>query len=303
MDRRRVRAATAALLVAAGVILAADTSGPIPRPAGELVRPLAYSPGWLPPGLREYGRTTFNPDPVIPFERSWARSPTDDHSLRMSIRPATKTVDGPGCNSPFNTTIDGRPAYVSESDPPISMCWLAGHGTSITLDNGSLLDRRSLLRVARSIRPDPGWAAFPIQPPPTLRQWPSVYLANGYGSELTGTSPSNWQAVINPGDDRDMNDLWIRLARTTAAPDGGRRLRINDRPARYVEKAGPGRTELSQYVVVDAGDGWLLTVESWTIEATHRGRQRPPPTEADMIGLATGTRISLSRSDWIGQPD
>jgi hypothetical protein len=290
-----------------GVTLAADTPGPLPRPPGELVRPLGYSPGWLPPGVHEYRRQNYFPG-LAPLERYWTRSTArEDFApyLRMSVQPPRPGFDGSECLSMVDTLINGRPGCLSDGgDRPHTLSWLADADAIITLDNEDLLDRRSLLRLAGSIRPDQSWAAFPIQPPADLRHWPSVYLVNGAGARFGGTSPSNWEAAINPGDDpdRDENMLQIRLARTTKAPGGGRRLRLGGRPARYIEKSGPGTTELSQFVVVEVGHGWLLTVESWTIAATHRGQQRPAPSFQDMVGLAARTRVDLSRSGWIGKP-
>jgi hypothetical protein len=313
-DRRLARAATVAIVVAAvaGVTLTADSPGdPIgparPRPPGALVEPLGYSPGWVPSGVREWRRQSYELGPGR-VERYWARSAPNNRFvarpyLRMTVRPIPSAPADLPCGSGWNTRIDRRPAYLlGDGDDPLRLCWHVDAGTAVILENQDLLDRRSLLRMAGSMRRDPAWAVFPIQPPADLQHWASAVTTHPTAT-VGGTSPTDWQALIttDEDDEGEVNSLRIRLARTTSAPEGGESLTVGGRPARYVEKTWREAARFYQFVVVEVGPRWLLTVESWTITASRRGRQPPAPSRQDLVEAATRTRVDLSTTGWIGR--
>jgi hypothetical protein len=289
--RRTMRGSRVLLVLIAvlgGAALSADTAAfvPAPRPPGNyLTQPLVYSPTWLPAGVTErlrrqdfeggrverfWGRD--RPTPAVQPDRPWA-------SLSMLVA-VTDFPQHQGCLVDTHVDINGRPgSYLAESTEPLVLCWQADPRTFITLYNNGLVGRQALLRIARSVRRDRGWATLPVQPPDGLARMLAV-STRLTAAWIGGTSPTGWIAMIttDPENKGEENSIRVMLARQTSAPAGGEELAVGGRPARYVQRRREaGSTD--SFLVVNVGHGLLLTLEAWSFTLTRRGP-------------------SLSRSSW-----
>lgn len=279
--RRRLVLATAAVAAVAAVAVAAvplggPRPGPAPQPPGASPRPsasvvdtrsvpLEFSPGWLPAGYAEYYRTV---RPSTGLTRIWGSTPpkspllVDDLPGRLSMtvvatREAEEATVEPG-DEPVD--INGLSGVYRAAGSP-ALTWQSGGSTIALSAAGSVQARDTLLRIARSVRPDPTGTDLPFG----LLLPPGQTVA---AQTVSGVSPTRWLAVTDlgeqePGGDVAASGTSVGIGTWTPAPEGGTALRVVGRSARYLYSAVP---EGGHYLVVDFGSGLLLTVFSLDLD-------------------------------------
>ena len=275
-----VAAAVAAALTVPALGLRNGTSGAPSQPAAQpssaatavasTFPPVAlrYRPTWLPPGLTERIRSgqpvsAGNGSPANML-RVWTDRPvgTDGAGvpaqLVMSMRQASGTND-PLANTGVEVDINGTVGYYHASDKSY-VEWRAGADTVVALTQHKLnLSQQDLLRIARSVQPDPAQLLVPLHVgwlPGDMR------VITG---QVSGDSPAAWMAMLSAqqqpapgGSASSQRSITVSLSPTTTAPAGGRSLTVNGHPARLVIRTD--RPMDMRYVVVDLGDGRKLTV-------------------------------------------
>ena len=235
------------------------TPGPSVSPALSQLVPLKYSPGWLPAGYTEYQRVTR--PPALLF-RTWGTAPSKSPlisqpagRLSMSVAAAedSDATKGTGGETVDINGVSG--VYRTEEAPRVS--WRIG-GTSIVLSTPETsLSRDTLLRIARSVRPDPA----AMEPPLAVRVPAGQSVV---GQFVAGFSAGGWLATTTLGELTPSGRLAvlgasISVGTMTRAPAGGTALRVAGHPARYVRNK---HSATGHYLVVDLGGSLNLTVHS-----------------------------------------
>ncbi|MEV0127923.1 hypothetical protein AB0H83_05575 [Dactylosporangium sp. NPDC050688] len=294
-----VAAAVAAALTVPAFGLRNGTSGAPSQPAAQpssaatpaatsTFPPVAlrYRPTWLPPGLTERIRTgqpvSAGNDSPASMLRVWTDRPvgTDGAGvpaqLVMSMRQASGTND-PLANTGVEVDINGTLGYYHASDKPY-VEWRADAGTVVALQQHELnLSQHDLLRIARSVQPDPAQLLVPLH---------VGWLPDGMNvitGQVSGDSPAAWMAMLGAHQQptsgssaSSQRSITVSLSPTTIAPAGGRSLTVNGHPARLVIRTD--RPMDMRYVVVDLGDGRKLTVSGVS--------RADPLTDDDLIRVA-----------------
>jgi hypothetical protein len=279
LPQRRVRAVRRRRLVLAGVAAAvaavvavpvfALRQGPAPQPPsatpgpsvspapGQLV-PLKYSPGWLPAGYAEYSRTIRPPGSL---NRAWAAAPpTSPVRLSELTGILSMTVGGAAdaTEDASGETVDINGVRgVYRAEEPSRVTWQLD-GTRISIGMlKPLLPKDTLLRIARSVRPDPAAMELPL----TMRVPAGQSIA---GQSMTGVSAGEWLATTTLGELTPSGGLaelgaTISVGTMTRASAGGTALRVAGHPARYVRNTA---SRTGHFLVVDLDGGLKLTVYS-----------------------------------------
>jgi hypothetical protein len=165
------------------------------------------------------------------------------------------------------------------------------------------LSDADLLRIARSVQPDPGQVAVPVR-----FGWLPAGMAPKL-AQFAGDSADRWQLELtahgkNPaaspppasekgGRDPDRG-IYVRLGRTTDAPDGGESITVAGRPARLVVRPieGPQPVPMEHArLVVELASGLKLTVFSVF----------PDVSRDDLIATAAAIEIGPTPDlSWLG---
>lgn len=275
---------------------------------------LRYRPTWLPAGLTERSRTVpLGPDfgydgPVRIWKRANAGAGFDTGGSRLEFG-AVDTENGADQFGDHGQAVDinGKPGRLSSAsgDGKSSLHWIIDPETVIFIHNVEAgLSDADLLRVARSVQPDPGQVAVPVR---------FGWLPTGMAPKLAqfaGDSADRWQLELTaygrkPGaaptptskeektEDPDRG-IYVRLGRTTDAPDGGESITVAGRPARIVVREIEGPKPVPgqhAYVVVELASGLKLTVFSVL----------PDVSRDDLIATAAAIEIGPAPDlSWLG---
>ncbi|GAA0713845.1 hypothetical protein Drose_26060 [Dactylosporangium roseum] len=256
------------------------------NPAGASTLPpvaLGYRPTWLPSGFTERIRTA-QPGPggsgsALSVRRIWTDEPvgTDgsggSNGIILTLRQAVAPGD-PQANTGASVDINGIVGYYhgpQGGDDKAYVEWRADTGTVVSLAvHNEHLTQQDMLRIARSVRPDPKQLQVPLR---------LAWLPGGWSvtsGEISGDAPTAWRAAVTatqrnangaPGDastaptghsaGSNQRSISVSLSPTTTAPAGGESLTVNGLPARFVV---PERPLSLQYLVVDLGEDKKLTV-------------------------------------------
>lgn len=263
------------------------TPGPRVSPAVTGLVPLKYSPGWLPAGYAEYHRTARSPARVI---RAWSAAPPrpgpglNYHLLLTGTLWMTvgATEDEPKATAGETVDINGVSGRYSGGDSP-GVTWQLGGFTIDIGTEGPVLSRDTMLRIARSVRPDPTAMELPL----TVRLPAGTAITD---QSVEGVSAGEWFArteLGEPGTGRMVfSGTWIGVGTLTRAPAGGTALRVAGHPARYVPPKAP---EAAHFLVLDLGDGLKLTVASLHLDqpamvALAEAADTPNPGVTGWIG-------------------
>lgn len=169
--------------------------------------PLRYRPTWLPPGVAERSRlASFGTAPGVlnGTVRSWTRHPVGSdgeakgpalelqlRNLHPTEKPPTDPVDGA---KPVD--INGKAGQYFATTGKSYVQWPIDATTMLSVSERGLgLAERDLLRVARSVRPDPSQVISPLR---------FGWLPDGLTLsmvEFAGDSTANWQARISGEED------------------------------------------------------------------------------------------------------
>jgi hypothetical protein len=303
--------------VAAGTVPAsAEPSATKTETALPAEFPLGFRATWAPPGFTERVRQTGVAAPGDPFGptlmRTWSQhvgtgDPGSSGGPYIELYVRTQ-VSGEGRLAPNGgkkVDVNGAPGYYHGSvdgEGKSYLDWGINEHTVLSLGAHRLdMSKADLLRMARSVRPDPGVTTLPV----TLRWLPDGWttgfaVVSGdtkaawytrLGAEKVGplTGRDKEDKTIPPGSTTTVGQLSIEVASSTDAPDGGAKLTVGGHPAR-----NPVRTESFAkamiYLVVDLGHGRLMTLigEGGGI------------TLDDLTKIAEQAEISPSAPDWIG---
>ncbi|HEX8631106.1 MAG TPA: hypothetical protein VF755_23355 [Catenuloplanes sp.] len=270
--------------------------------------PLLYRPTWLPAGYTErIRRLPLGSDrdkDVAAVQRFWTAGSvgTDGNGgaagLSLDVRRATEATD-PSTEDGEQVDVNGRPGVYLGVDGKSYLRWRPDHDTVLSVAaHRPGLSRSDLLRVARSVRPDPATMVLPLR-----LGWLPDGLPSGH-AEVSGDAPNVWFGQISaqglsPNAARDGKtaklggrSISVAAGPSTIAPGGGQRLTVAGRPARLVERdAGSGSTTM-RYLVVELAGGRLLTVTgSWP--------PVDPLTTADLVRVAENTRLDGADQGWI----
>ncbi|MFI7545867.1 hypothetical protein [Actinoplanes sp. NPDC049599] len=285
LPQRRVRAvrrrrlaltlAAAAVVAVAAVPAFVLRDGPAPQPPSVTPNPsvsavdtrlvpLEFSPGWLPPGYAEYYRTV---RPGAGLTRMWAsaapKSPLlmDDAPDRL-VMTVVATADAEVTRDEGDQPVDinGISGSYRPAGQP-GVYWQAGAVTIEIRTDEPGLPQATLLRIARSVRPDPAALRLPF----TVRPPADRVVAS---QTVKGVSPGEWLAVTDFGELDPFGDIVasgtsISIGTVTPAPSGGTSLRVAGHPARYRYSELP---EPGNYLIVDLGNGLQLTVYSMELD-------------------------------------
>lgn len=251
--------------------------------------PLRFAPGWVPPGWAEHGRMAWSGTGEagagvavgVAASRIWSANPRIERGevkgdrFELSYRNAST---GTGGGTPVD--INGRPGTLLWDDGKSSVDWQIDGDTVVSVMQwGNKISEANLLRIARSVRPDPGSVNTPFRTGPVPAGFAPASL------EISGRSPGSWHASMyvtrNVEPDPTLSGkalkergsstkmITVAMGTETLAPQGGQPTTVGGRPARYiVEKVADGRFEM-HCIVVEFGNGLLLTVSSMDVGYEH----------------------------------
>lgn len=287
---------------------AAGSATAVPSTAMTVIAgPVRYRPTWLPTGLVEGARQVdVGPTGQITgVTRTWKRTAiTHSNDLggpRLWIGHAVREPAGSG-NDGKAVDINGRSGVYhapSVDDDKSYVEWSADAGRVVTVSQHNLsLTEQDLLRVARSVQPDPAEVKIPVR----LGHLPDGLIL--HGATLMGDSPTSWSALINGveavsadtedktgPDNKRSRSLTVEVGATTTAAAGGETLTVGGHPARLVGRGSemPGPWE-SWDLVVELGRGRLLTIGG-------SGLKR-----AEMLAVGEAVEIDAQPDlAWLGQ--
>jgi hypothetical protein len=295
-------------------VVAMPPAAPSSASAGRLPAiepvPLVYRPTWLPAGLTERIRraplgSAASEEYAGPARLWTAQSVGTDgdggaNGLQLHVRGALNAEDPPA-NDGVPVDVGGQPGFYHPSphDQKSYLEWRIDAGTVAMLDEHRLsLSRDDMLRVARSVRPDPGTLRVPLH-----IGWLPSGMTPRY-AELSGDSPAAYYCMVSAEESlpagptgatgkegkQGPRQLSVAIAPTTTAPEGGEALTVDGYPARLV-----ARTEFRQlFLVVDLGTRGLLTVvANWP--------DPRPLTRDDLVRIAENVTVEDSADvAWIG---
>ncbi|MBG0565438.1 hypothetical protein [Actinoplanes aureus] len=267
---------------ASGPASATPSSQPAPGAALPTQVKLEYRPTWVPSGFAEHIRH-FNVgepgDSLGPtLMRVWKKSvsagdPWGGTELSLYIRTEATDAAAAIDTSGQKVDINGAQGFYTppQGDRKSSVNWTLDDHTALTIAALKVdISKNDLLRMARSVRPDPGVSPVPVSPRWLPPGWETT------GAEVSGPSQDTWRSYVyavrrapEPSTDADRKaakegnsqsgELSVTVGTTTDAPSGGDRFTVGGHPARHpVRTDEPGKRLI--YLVVDLGEGRLMTL-------------------------------------------
>ncbi len=308
---------------AASAAISTAPSGAVPSVAaspepGVIRVPLRYSPSWLPPGLTERRRDV--PIPSISdgpngdhrtIDRTWSSVPFGAPSYfipEMATPVLSLSVHDlggvPTTPNPGDTVVDingaqgwFQPVAKFTEDPTgPTLTWRPDPQTVLVLmEAGLRLESADMLRVARSVQPDGRQVEVPLR----LSHLPAAIRL--MSAACAGNSRTAWQCTVNAGRSSDGpgRNVDIALGTGTEAPQGGEATTVAGRPARFVTRDTypiPGKLETDVYLVVDLGEGLLLTLTDSGLAEVGPA----PYTRTELVHLAEGIEVGPAEVSWLG---
>jgi hypothetical protein len=274
---------------------------------------LGYRPAWVPPGFAERIRYADLEDPADGFGptvlRVWKKQvgrgdPWGGTELTLYVRTAVADPGTAMDTSGQKVDINGVRGYYTPAhdEKNSSVNWSLDAHTVLMLTADHLdIAQPDLLRMARSVRPDPGLVTVPVR----LRWLPAGWRTTNV--TVSGPSAATWRGEVaaakpapeptTSADRRKRKDaatnpvgsLTVEVGDTTAAPDGGTTGTVGGRPARYpVRTDVPGQS--LRYLVVDLGGGRMLTLIG----------DGGGITVDDLTRIAEQVDITPTGLDWLG---
>ncbi|GIE88956.1 hypothetical protein [Actinoplanes regularis] len=279
--------------------------------------PLGYRPAWAPPGFGERIRFADSSQPGDPFgptvQRVWKKQvgPGDPWNgagitlyVRTEVPDPAQAMDTSGQRVDINGV---RGYYSAGGDAKSYVDWSPNGHTVLMLAAGHFdISKADLLRMARSVRPDPTVATIPVN----LRWLPEGWTTTA--ATISGQGPTTWRAEVSavrrevptgaatPGKDKrgvppveggtvETGSLSVVVGAVTDAPAGGKQLTVGGHPARQpVRTDAPGRDLI--YLVVDLGQGRLMTLVG----------EGAGLTVDDLVKVAEQAEVNPPGKGWIG---
>jgi hypothetical protein len=273
---------------------------------------LGYRPAWTPPGYSEHIRQANIADPAehgfgptvvrVWTKRVGAGDPWGGAELVLSVRTEVAgAVPDPGGQK---VDINGSKGsyFGAQGDHKSYVGWAPDTRTRLTLAASHLdISRADLLRMARSVRPDPGSHTVPVR----LRWLPADWTA--IGATVSGASKATWRCEVaaakaapdpisvfdkkaaKEGGHSSPGSMSVVVGAVTDAPAGGDALTVGGRPARHPVRADAAGSSLT-YLVVDLGGGRYMT-----LIGSGGGL-----TLTDLTKVAERAEITPAGLDWLG---
>ncbi|GAA4608457.1 hypothetical protein BJY16_006852 [Actinoplanes octamycinicus] len=273
----------------------------------ELPTKLGYRPTWAPPGFSERIRQTGTAAPGDPFGptvmRYWTKQvgtgdPMSDAGPQVQLYVRTE-VSGEGrltANGGKKVDINGAPGYYHEGGGKSYLDWGVDEHTVLSLATTHyVMSKADMLKMARSVRPDPGVTTVPVR----LRWLPDGWSVNT--AIVSGDHKDTWRAgllVEKPAvegiKDKEAlsqatGQMSVVVGSSTEAPAGGRELTVGGHPARQPVRSESFAKSML-YLVVDLGHGRLMTLVG----------EGAGITREDLVKIAEQAEISPDAPDWIG---
>ena len=263
--------------------IASGAGGPQPTsgPAQFQDFRLGYRPTWVPPGYAEHIRSATAADPPDQFGptlmRVWKKQvgpgdPWGGPELTLYVRTAVTDLGTAIDTSGQTVDINGNRGYYSAApgDRKSSVAWsLSAHTLLMLTASHLVIPQQDLLRMARTVKPDPGPVAVPVH----LRWLPAGWATTGV--TVSGASAATWRGEVvagttapEPTTDAQLKtgqgntssgSLSVVVGGTTDAPAGGATLSVGGHPARHPVRTDQAGKTLT-YLVVDLGQGRLMTL-------------------------------------------
>jgi hypothetical protein len=235
--------------------------------------PLRLGPGWLPAGLRESVRYAYVSADTQRVERFWMpdrfRGPVVDARgspvvPHLIVSVEHRSPDLVQLDDALRDTVGVRGGFQTFTEGVTGFSWTAMPGVDVRVtQSGALgLDRATLFRIARSIRPVAGSFTFPLH----ARRMPAGLAADAPGMSVAAAvqpHPSGgWEGWVD----------WCLAIQVAVAdrpsaevPPGGVPLLIGGRHGRYaVRPTGGGVSRV--FVVLERRPGMVVTVSRWQNE-------------------------------------
>jgi hypothetical protein len=240
--------------------------------------PMRYTATWLPAGYTEQKRNAY----TTSVSRTWAATRADYTNLTesraavaLSSVPSTMSQMIPATEQPGTTApVDVNGAAGVYQDSPdltaMTVTWPVGALVLQVTNTDPALTKADVLRIARSVQPDPTVTKLPIR----VGWTPTGYVNQGF--IFIGNSPAAYMTriIFNAGMNATnviaSHQFLVDIGPTTVATSGGTDVMINGHPGRIfgpTESAG-ATTEL----IVEAalGNGQTLTVTAhWATGSTE----------------------------------
>lgn len=297
--RTRVMLATVAAAVAVAVAVPIalqdngnDTGPTVSAAAPEQAGiPLYYRPTWLPDGMVERARSVPIDGDFTFAERFWKSTSADDGASGPQII-LTSHARTPADDPAPNVDINGTPGWY---DGESYVSWQVDGDTKLSLTAAELgLSQEVLLRIARSVEPDP----TRLRPPLRL-DW----LPDGVADQrlqVRGDSPTKWKAtIVASGAGKHYVSASVGTAADTAR---GETVTVNGHTA-HLAQVDEKDADVPYYqtkwlLTMDLGGGRLLTVRS----GSEGGSPATSPlTRDDMIRVAEHVQVDPDPDlAWLG---
>jgi hypothetical protein len=271
--------------------------------------PLRYRPTWLPPGFTERSRSgvagTAPPDSIWSVSQIWTKGSgavlyTGGPRLELAVERVKDGVDPLGAGG-VEVTVNGRPGRLVGTPGTAEksyLSWMPDAATVLLLSQVDYrLSKAELLRIARSVRPTRA-----VQGAPLRVGWLPAGMVVIPNLTIVGNSERFWQASLYaqppaPKTDakaagQDSASVVLSVGTVTEAPAGGEQITVDGRPARFVVRAAEPKPPLIRsYVVVELGDGMLLTVAGMGSAISR----------ADLVRIAATARVEDAADlSWLG---
>jgi hypothetical protein len=312
-----VAAVAVAAAVTAPVIILREPSGggsavsptsTVAPPPAVASAPLRYRPTWLPAGFVERSRSVPVSDPALPkvtTDRLWKRTSLDDGELgHLGLSTWDASDEDAGRQPPSQAGTDGKADVTSGSDVDINgsrgrydndvVTWQVGHTTLMLYAPGAGLSKNEMLRVARSVRPDPASLRLPLR---------VDWLPDGVIGEfatMQGDSPSKWNSYVMA--EGDARYAYVSFGPTVPEPRGDA-ITVNGRAAHLasVDEDDPfwPNHRMRWLLTMDAGDGRCLTIRAGSLEY----QQVPTPlVRDDVVRIAESVVLDPNPDlTWLGR--
>jgi len=268
--------------------------------------PLRYRPTWLPAGFVERSRSVPVSDPALPkvtTDRLWKRTSLDDGELgHLGLSVWDVSEDDTERPPPSLTGADGKPADRSAVDINGSsgrydndiVTWQVGHTKLMLYAPGAGLTKNEMLRVARSVRPDPASLRIPLR----VNWLPDGVL--GEFATMQGDSPAKWDSYVMA--EGDARYAYVSFGPTVPDPRGDEII-VNGRTAHLasLDEDDPfwPNQRMHWLLTMDVGDGRYLTIRA----GSAKYEQVPTPlVRDDVVRIAESVVLDQNPDlTWLGR--
>ncbi|MEV0562153.1 hypothetical protein [Dactylosporangium sp. NPDC050588] len=235
-----------------------------PVPAATPGIPLRYGPTWVPDGYRERrrGLLVVDRETGSAVFRRWTDGPMLGQfqpSVRYLELEIVEMPARPGPTPDGVVDINGVAGTVFIGAAPNStvvVTWQIDATHTARVQASPAISPDDILRVARSVRPDPA-----VFSPPVRQGRPGALPSGKY--DMTADDPGHWSATLVVSDAAPLLTLKATVGPAFDVPEGGDPVRVRGATGRIVATAPPASNlKWTLTLVVTLPDGRPLTVES-----------------------------------------